>query len=587
MLKFFPKIFRDELLYSMVSRYAHHTRNISTIHINNELFDKYNAILSIELPCRVRQFIDKFPVQVDLTEEEIIYQHTMLSLYSPFLDKERQKKIYNKMLSKRGVDIHLISGSMPSNIRNIKNLRYCPLCVKEELQQYGEGYWHRSHNVEGVYFCYKHEVPLSNKVDFNGTYVCNMDQKKLRALTSELYEEMGLRGKNLILEEELHTEEKRLLTAIAKCIYEVLNYEFYKTDCNIDKIYEIYFDKLGSRSLIYNGRRVNQKQVNAEIEQYYGKRVLKLLDLDFNEENGYSWVKDFFNKKKKANHPLKHIFIINWLYEGDIKGFIEDTGKEYKTIQDSYWPCLNPAATHYKKDIIKGYQIRYDSKKKYHFSVFRCSCGFIYTRKLKDLDKIYEKSRVIEYGDVWKSKLKELLKDEELSISSMAQILQVHSSTIRKYTLEIRQGKKHIIRKYKSKDKEIQRYANRLISYLKEENNISKTDLERRFHVEVSYLKQNNKVLLSQIMERCHYIPRNRVDWDKRDKEISRLVEEEIENVKREYTGGRITINRIGKNIGHLNILQKHLGKLPLTESILIENVEDMDKYKKRKLECI
>jgi len=39
-------------------------------------------------------------------------------------------------------------------------LKYCVLCAKEDISQYGETYWHRSHNLPEVLACYKHNCQL-------------------------------------------------------------------------------------------------------------------------------------------------------------------------------------------------------------------------------------------------------------------------------------------------------------------------------------------------------------------------------------------------------------------------------------------
>ncbi len=586
MLKYFPAIYNDELLYSMVSRYAYHVGSDSTIHIMNELFDKYNAILSLEFPCRLERFINKFPVQMNITSDEVIFQHTMFALYYPFLDTDRQKKIYKKMLSDKGMDIHLISGSMASNIRNLKHLRYCPVCVQEEYRNYGEAYWHRSHNIEGIFFCYKHGTPLSIQSDYSTVPLYNSSQRKLITINKVLDDEESLQGIYSIISLEINEREKQLLIDIAKSTYEILNYEFYKTDCNLDKIYSIYLKKLSDKELVCNEKRIMQAQVRREIEQYYGKKVLGLLNLDFNTENNYSWVKDFLNKKKQINHPLKHILIINWLYDGKINLFTEDVKKEYKRMEDSYWPCLNPAASHYKEYIIRGYQIKYNSKKKYYIMIFSCTCGYVYTRKLEEKNNIYSKSRVIEYGDVWEKKLKKLLEENDLKQSDIVKLLKTDHSTVKKYSLKLlgldagKYSRSDFKKENRGKNEQV--YGSRLQRYLKK-NKVSKADLERTFTKEVSYLKWKNKKLLNSIMTKCIYVNKSGVDWNKRDEEICEIVRREIEKITSNSKYTRVTVSKIGKNIGYLNLLEKHIEKLPLTKIILEKAIEDMDRYKSRK----
>ena len=46
-------------------------------------------------------------------------------------------------------------------------MRYCPVCYQEDLQLYGEPYWHRSHQLPDMQICTKHRCWL---VDTDVTY---------------------------------------------------------------------------------------------------------------------------------------------------------------------------------------------------------------------------------------------------------------------------------------------------------------------------------------------------------------------------------------------------------------------------------
>ena len=39
-------------------------------------------------------------------------------------------------------------------------LRYCPLCLQEDIEKYGEAYWHRAHQIWVMDKCHKHGCNL-------------------------------------------------------------------------------------------------------------------------------------------------------------------------------------------------------------------------------------------------------------------------------------------------------------------------------------------------------------------------------------------------------------------------------------------
>src|SRR5205085_12524950 len=51
-----------------------------------------------------------------------------------------------------------------SPIYRAKYLRFCPLCFVEDLQKYGEAYWHRLHQAFGVLVCPVHAVALNDSI---------------------------------------------------------------------------------------------------------------------------------------------------------------------------------------------------------------------------------------------------------------------------------------------------------------------------------------------------------------------------------------------------------------------------------------
>lgn len=41
--------------------------------------------------------------------------------------------------------------------------RFCPQCLSEDQENHGEVYWHRSHQLPNVFFCYKHDCELHDR----------------------------------------------------------------------------------------------------------------------------------------------------------------------------------------------------------------------------------------------------------------------------------------------------------------------------------------------------------------------------------------------------------------------------------------
>ena len=103
------------------------------------------------------------------------------------------------------------------------------------------------------------------------------------------------------------------------------------------------------------------------------------------------------------------------------------------------WACLNKAATHYRDLVIPSVEVTRDFKSTAPIGTFSCSCGFVYARKGPDtsLEDRFRIGRVKVFGEVWKSRLKQLSK-KGLGTRAIARELGVDSKTVKKYLGEMK-----------------------------------------------------------------------------------------------------------------------------------------------------
>ena len=100
--------------------------------------------------------------------QELIEKHTMFSYYGRFLPKERRNQAFTEMVKTRGNYHNILP--MPKRKGNAKRyLRYCPLCAENDRRQYGEAYWHRTHQLQGITVCAVHKCYLHDShVEISG-----------------------------------------------------------------------------------------------------------------------------------------------------------------------------------------------------------------------------------------------------------------------------------------------------------------------------------------------------------------------------------------------------------------------------------
>lgn len=162
MLTWFPTPYPDELWTSVLARYYIRSGYtlvqyaLDSILPGRSLFHK-----STYFATGLNDIQKEFPTSW-LSSRDIIENHTLYPYYSRFLTQLQKKQaIANMMTSSRPFSKSIMPGVrqyVPEN----HFWRYCPLCAKEDMEKYGETYWHRIHQIYDIRICPIHKVFLNN-----------------------------------------------------------------------------------------------------------------------------------------------------------------------------------------------------------------------------------------------------------------------------------------------------------------------------------------------------------------------------------------------------------------------------------------
>lgn len=96
-------------------------------------------------------------------------QHTFFPYYARFFPTQRKRSSYAYVVNGNPLAVHRM-GISQANGNHCSVMRYCPVCYQEDLQLYGEPYWHRSHQLPDMQICTKHRCWLvDTDVAYNST----------------------------------------------------------------------------------------------------------------------------------------------------------------------------------------------------------------------------------------------------------------------------------------------------------------------------------------------------------------------------------------------------------------------------------
>lgn len=158
MIAYFPTAYPDELLYSQMARYYTKSGYMAYTFAAEELFVSKTVRPDMD-------FINSYtPTAVqaitrNMSMEAVIEKHTMFPCYGRFLPKERRQKAFQSLVSMKG-NYHNLLPIPQSKNGAVRCLRYCPACAANDREQYGEAYWHRIHQMKGIYVCPIHQCYL-------------------------------------------------------------------------------------------------------------------------------------------------------------------------------------------------------------------------------------------------------------------------------------------------------------------------------------------------------------------------------------------------------------------------------------------
>jgi hypothetical protein len=570
MIHFFTDPYKDELIYSAISRYHFYTGNIDFKDTLEECFGKRTIVPSLEIGSPVKTLAEN--IGGKYTADYLISKHTILPYYLPFQPSKGQKEIIEEVKNKDCSGIYNKLGIIAGSLFKTAGIYYCPNCAKKELEVYGEAFIHREHQLQGIFLCPKDGGLLKPyKVTKN-------DVSRLEFIRFE--------KKLLQLEDKADKiEHYEKLVALSKDAYYLLENEL--EGIGKETILKKYKNLLAERDLTTSGNCIKQRDFNDEFIYFYGEDFLKLMNSSIDKDNEYNWLKVITRNLKRAVHPVRHLLLINFLSK-DIDEFFNDIKDKYNPFGKGPWPCLNKASDHYRRNVVKDLKITDDYKTRLPVGTFTCSCGFVYSRKGPDKEPSdrYRAGRIKGFGSVWEDKLKAYLKENKYGLRELGRFMGCDPKTVQKFqnnrssNLDIQVTvEKDILSEYKEA----------ILNMVKAKPAATRTEIRAMCQKEYIYIYRKDKQwLLDNLTDTVKRInPKALVDWDKRDVELLTIVKNSYEELVKGEEVIRITNGSLGRTKGILTDLEKNLDKLPKTEEYLREITETVEEFQIRRCKKI
>jgi len=308
----FPVPYPDELLYSTIARAGVHMGIVSPKQLLDDVFNDRHVIATVDLPNRLENIAGHLSQSLGFSAERLAYEHTLFPLYAPFTTEARRKHCLTWMASNSKKAIHLTLGLAASRIKQGRFIRYCPGCLNQILDSYGEYYWARRWQVDGANCCLEHGALVTSSLKRHPYH------RHWFAPASPV--------ECFAVEQEKPSKESALVARQAECL---LNEQ--PTPSARYSQWSLYYKRLAQNAECNRGQHVNYDEIKERVLRRWPMRWLKQHGLAINDEQS-CWLHSIFRKHRKSFSYLEHIVILeSFLPE---QWSIGDVLSEVRSVQE-------------------------------------------------------------------------------------------------------------------------------------------------------------------------------------------------------------------------------------------------------------
>ena len=572
----FPTPYPDEIFYSILCRYHDRCASTTATQANLELWGRpYGKRLF--LPDGIEDIVSRIPENADLSTERFINGNTIFPLLRPFLTHEKNEALVEAMTFGNPTVYNIIGFVHVFTLQH-RHLRYCKQCVESDIEAFGEPYWHRVHQIPGVYYC-----PLHNAATVESDFELGGLPREFHPLLSTTIETA----------QTFEASISAKLLAISREMSWLLQHGC-ELGCSerTTELYDNWLRVKGYRE--HNGKTIIKKLAQ-DIVGHYGKDFLQMLDA-YNS-GACIWIKRIIQHCRGFQHPLYHLLLI-CLLAGSAEEFFAGSRQkapEYLPFGSPPYPCRNHVCDYNLKDVIARIEII--KIKATPRATFTCPhCGFTYRRK-GDTPKEKQYSGqidIVDYGWKWELMVSAQLSDGE-SPYLIAQNLHCDVRTIHKFGIEHglllpeqtikRQTYVAVGPRQKKPGFETQRlqYRQRWLDAIAANPAITRNQLRLLDSKADQWLHRNDAAWVG---ENSPPSRKSVTKWADHDDECVLRVKTAIDKM-RSAPGNpkRISITAISKAAGipKLSRILKS-GKLPKTKAIVDANAETLEQWQKKRI---
>lgn len=526
MLSYFPMVYPEEILYSVIARYQRHTGLPPVTQTNEEVMGNRLVIPSLDLQAGITH-LASLGVISKLPAEQILDEMTVFNYLVAYTSPKLAAQIRARVLEGHVRDWYLTLGYAAFRVDRLTVLRFCSVCNEEMLLKYGELYWHRFHQLPSVLVCPEHKVSLS----LSNMNIRQAGRHRFIAADRDNCppDAEPLIPENLQNEITLNRLHNLAVASLRLC-------DPFVQRRTLGGWTTYYRRRLEDVGLASKGGRVNIRDLHAGVRAYYGVVTDCLPGLHRNPS--LRWLSKLARKQRSRSHPLQHLILDCYLDSLD--------RKPESLLGKGPWICRNPLARHYGKKTIRSYDTHRNHG--HEVAVFRCSCGYVFTRSLNLLTGEVGLPRFQSYGALLAPALI-ALKEQGCSLRAISRELELDPKTVVRLASEI-----GVHNDWKTG-----------------------TYIPKAVVTRVLHQAPKHKTIRSDRV--------STIDWKLIDNSLYRSVKQAVKKILASDPPMKLTLAEIERCIDRQGWIARRLDKLPRSKNYLTKRLEIHEGFRERRID--
>lgn len=376
MLAYFPQIHAGELLYSVVARYLRHQGSMGQTAALASLFGRRLVVASLDLPGHLDVLSQRIPSERGWNVDRLIDETTLYSYYTAFQPPAVCISVRDAMRSGAVADLHLRLGLPAYRTARVSRLRFCCECLVQMQALHGEAYWRREHQLPGALLCIDHESILRpSDVDLAG-----IGRHQFVAATRA-----NCPTTAPCVVESMPPSVHALLLRVTRASVALLTQT--PPPRSFAEWTAFYRELMQRAGLASTPRRMDQEGLADAFRRHVGDGQHHLPGAVGASAESAGWLSSLVRKQRKATHPLMHVLL---------QDVLATRFSPEPPFGAGPWPCLNPLVRHRLAKPIETVTLHRNRGRV--VGVFRCRCGYAYTRNYDPATGISGTPRFLAFG---------------------------------------------------------------------------------------------------------------------------------------------------------------------------------------------